>query len=600
LVEHVKSTIFDDKQRKAINLPFDVSAYIEAPPGFGKTFIMGRRIECLLRRGDIKKPFQVLGLTYTNAAANEMQRRIIEVLPYVKDQVEIFNFHALCYIILKSYGYLIGIKRNFIIFSNKRVENERKNALNRILNDNSIKESEKTAIINGFNIWYDKKIIKHENFSSKYDNIYNDAIEEYKKYLKGSNCIDFNHLLLFTIELFNTYPKILEYYRKSFHYILVDEFQDTNPMQYQILKLLIEGIANDSNKVENRSFMIFADPYQSIFMFNGATPDKNIARLKNDFPRIRKIELEQSHRTNSELLNFLVKKYRDKSGKIKIPSNTPLIPLIMNSSKVDEINTIIRLIKDIPTKIPRSEICIISRKKNEWARISKFPARLRDKSIESIFLPDYSAGGIESVFSNVFEEMEQNRDNRTITLLEDIINKLLNKFNISSPIEIIKLMQEIARKVDNEYFNVKLGYRITHFLNKIRMELDWGNLLKKRLRNKVFISSIHGVKGLEFEYVILVGVKDTSFFRKVDCEANSISYNDKIKEAINLLYVAITRAKSQIYFFYVKYPPRLPPRIKISCILEPIKKFIRYIDNEQGKSLSLSCHDLYFCSDCRN
>jgi len=264
LIQQISRYNFDDKQKEAINLPFNKSALILSPPGFGKTFIMTKRIEYLLRRGDVKKPYQILGLTFTNAAANEMKRRVLEILPNVSNQVLIFNFHSLCFMILKYYGYKIGLKKDFLILSSNKAQKEKDRLLENEIYNNHLNNKSKNIFLE-FKSWYTEKIIKNNNYHSKNHLIFNKVINNYKEYLKQNNCIDFDFLLFFTIELFEEYPKILEYYRKSFYYILVDEFQDTNPQQYLILKYLINGNKNFPSKKKRINFMIFADELQSIF-----------------------------------------------------------------------------------------------------------------------------------------------------------------------------------------------------------------------------------------------------------------------------------------------------------------------------------------------
>ncbi|MHA1250932.1 MAG: 3'-5' exonuclease [Candidatus Helarchaeota archaeon] len=164
-----------------------------------------------------------------------------------------------------------------------------------------------------------------------------------------------------------------------------------------------------------------------------------------------------------------------------------------------------------------------------------------------------------------------------------------------STYELILLLKEIAYKIDNEFFNRPLGFKIKTFLNIIRLEIDWGYLLKKRLKNKVFLSTIHGVKGLEFDYVLIVGTKDKSFFKE-ECN-NSTPYIEKVKEKKNLLYVGITRAKKEVILYYVKYPPNHFSQIIFSCLLSIIKEYIKYFD-ENYNEINFDLLKDNFCNKC--
>ena len=294
--------MLDKNQHKAVFLPFEESAIVEAPPGHGKTFVMARRIEFLIESGYIKAPKKILGLTFTNAAAGEMLDDIkSRIMGKPLDLIRVMTFHSFCYKILRAYGNLLGFDRNFQIIS----EVEQTRVLREVSARLSLPLEEAQ-----YSEWRKEVHLKNNpNYSSQYSSVASRIYQEYVGEL-GSAKADYDNLLLKTIELFERFPAVLDSYRSVFQYILVDEFQDTNPLQFKFLLSLVFG--NKLSKTEEETVapvFILADEAQAIYRFQAATPE-NIKAAKESF-NCTEIKLDVNYRSNSESIINLTKAMRD-------------------------------------------------------------------------------------------------------------------------------------------------------------------------------------------------------------------------------------------------------------------------------------------------
>ena len=257
-----------------------------AGAGSGKTLVITKKIAYLIKECEVL-PERIMAVTFTNKAANEMKNRVCELLPEIKPyRLFVRTFHSACLRILKENANYIGYKSDFIILD----ESDKLTIIKRILKEEEIPKSITPKLIIKFisniksemedNITYDRNI---------FEKIYN----KYLEYELKENLMDFDDLILNTIKLFEKEKAVLNYYKERFKYILVDEFQDTNPQQYKLIKLLAQNADND--------LTVVGDDDQSIYAFRGATI-VNILNFENDFPNTRIIRLEENYRCPKDIV----------------------------------------------------------------------------------------------------------------------------------------------------------------------------------------------------------------------------------------------------------------------------------------------------------
>lgn len=265
---------------------------VVAGAGSGKTRVLTHRIAYLLEQG--VRPWQILSLTFTNKAAGEMKERIATLVGAdLTADLWMGTFHSVFARILRQHAELLGYTRSFSIYDTddtlaliKRTM-ERLNIPRDQFNPNAVK-SRISSLKNNLIKPEDFSLMTHDFFSEKIAEIY----PEYIKGLKESNAMDFDDLLVKTIELFVHHPQALEVYRRKFRYILVDEYQDTNRAQYMVIKLLAE---------EYRNITVVGDDAQSIYAFRGADI-KNILDFEKDYPDLKTFRLEQNYRSTGNIL----------------------------------------------------------------------------------------------------------------------------------------------------------------------------------------------------------------------------------------------------------------------------------------------------------
>lgn len=257
-----------------------------AGAGSGKTLVITKKIAYLIKECEVH-PERIMAVTFTNKAANEMKNRVCELLPEIKPhRLFVRTFHSACLRILKENAHYIGYKSDFIILD----EGDKLSIIKKIM-----KEAETPKIITPkMMIKFISNIKNEMEDGITYDryffeNVYN----KYLEYQLKENLMDFDDLIINTIKLFEKEIPVLNYYRERFKYILVDEFQDTNPKQYKLIKLLTQNADND--------LTVVGDDDQSIYSFRGATV-LNILNFENDFPNTRIIRLEENYRCPKDIV----------------------------------------------------------------------------------------------------------------------------------------------------------------------------------------------------------------------------------------------------------------------------------------------------------
>ena len=257
-----------------------------AGAGSGKTLVVTKKIAYLIKECEVP-PERIMAVTFTNKAANEMKNRVCELLPEVKPyRLFVRTFHSACLRILKENANYIGYESDFIILD----ESDKLTIIKRILKEEKTPKSITPKLI----IKFISNIKNEMDDGITYDrDIFEKIYNKYLEYEIKENLMDFDDLILNTIKLFEKENSVLNYYKERFKYILVDEFQDTNPQQYKLIKLLTQNAEND--------LTVVGDDDQSIYAFRGATI-VNILNFENDFPNTKIIRLEENYRCPKDIV----------------------------------------------------------------------------------------------------------------------------------------------------------------------------------------------------------------------------------------------------------------------------------------------------------
>ncbi len=267
---------------------------ILAGAGSGKTRSLTHRIAYLIEEKGVA-PWNILAITFTNKAAQEMKERACILVGAGSEDLWISTFHATCSKILRRNIDLIGYERNFTIYD----ANDQKSLMKEVIKGMNLdaKQYPEREILSRISS-AKNEYISCEEYRKLYGDNYRDEIisniyENYQKRLRENAALDFDDLLVKTVELFRACPDVLEYYQNRFRYIMVDEYQDTNTVQFKLIELL-------SSKYRN--LCVVGDDDQSIYKFRGANI-QNILNFEKVFPDTKVIRLEQNYRSTKNIIN---------------------------------------------------------------------------------------------------------------------------------------------------------------------------------------------------------------------------------------------------------------------------------------------------------
>ena len=267
---------------------------ILAGAGSGKTTVLVNRIAYILQSG-LCKPWQILAITFTNKAANELKERICNTVPEGGADIWAATFHSTCARILRRYGDRIGYTSHFTVYST----DDQKKLVKDIMKQLNIDEKTLPVkyVLSEISKAKDKmqtpkEMADSSNFDSRKTSVAK-IYEMYQNRLKTADAMDFDDMLCNAVLLFKKCPDVLEYYQNQFRYIMVDEYQDTNKVQYQFVSMLAKKYNN---------ICVVGDDDQSIYKFRGATIE-NILSFENTFKGAKIIRLEQNYRSTQKILN---------------------------------------------------------------------------------------------------------------------------------------------------------------------------------------------------------------------------------------------------------------------------------------------------------
>ena len=264
-----------------------------AGAGSGKTRVLTHRIAYLIEEKGIN-PWNILAITFTNKAAGEMRERVDKIVGFGSESIWVSTFHSSCVRILRRFIDRLGYDRNFTIYDGDDQKTVMKEVCKYLQIDTKVhKERSLLAAISSAK----DELVSPEEFMMNAGGDWNlkrtaQVYQEYQKRLKSSNALDFDDLIVKTVELFRNCPDVLEYYQDRFRYIMVDEYQDTNTAQFKFVSLLADKYKN---------LCVVGDDDQSIYKFRGANI-RNILEFEKVFPQAHVIKLEQNYRSTKNIL----------------------------------------------------------------------------------------------------------------------------------------------------------------------------------------------------------------------------------------------------------------------------------------------------------
>ena len=265
-----------------------------AGAGSGKTRSLTHRIAYLIEEKGIA-PWNILAITFTNKAAQEMRERVDSLVGYGSEDIWISTFHATCSRILRRHIDLLGYDRNFTIYDASDQKSLMKEVLKEMkIDTKQFPERSVMSEISSAKNEYKSPLDYRNEYGSNYRNQrIADIYECYQKRLKENNALDFDDLLVKMVDLFQANPEVLEHYQDRFQYIMVDEYQDTNTVQFLLVSLLAK---------KYRNLCVVGDDDQSIYKFRGANIG-NILGFEKVFPDAKVVRLEQNYRSTQNILN---------------------------------------------------------------------------------------------------------------------------------------------------------------------------------------------------------------------------------------------------------------------------------------------------------
>ncbi|POH13179.1 ATP-dependent DNA helicase PcrA [Fructilactobacillus sanfranciscensis] len=284
----------NDKQKEAVEQT-EGPLLVMAGAGSGKTRVLTHRIAYLIEDKHVM-PWNILAITFTNKAAREMKERVNKLLEVGGDDVWVSTFHALGVRILRRNIEKLGYNQAFNIAGTS----EQKTLIKRILSDQNLdpKKNDPRAILGAISnakndMETPAEYAEKHNDGNLFHQVVAGVYEEYQKRLKQNDSVDFDDLIMLTIELFEKFPDVLSYYQNKFHYIHVDEYQDTNEAQYRLVQLLADKYQN---------ICVVGDADQSIYGWRGANMS-NILNFEKDYPTAHTVMLEQNYRSTKTILD---------------------------------------------------------------------------------------------------------------------------------------------------------------------------------------------------------------------------------------------------------------------------------------------------------
>ena len=585
----------NDKQLEAVNHT-EGPCLVLAGAGSGKTRVLTERIIKLIDDG--VSPYNILAITFTNKAAKEMRVRVQNKIGDVADSIFIGTFHSFGLRILRENYDAIGYSSNITILDT----DDTKSLIKRILKENSFDPADYDIkhIISKISSAKNDGISPLEFsklFLNEHDKVIGLVYEKYLKLLKENNSVDFDDLLLKPVEIFKKRKDILEKYQERFRYILVDEYQDTNSIQYELCKMLAKKYNN---------IFVVGDANQSIYSWRNADY-RNILNFEKDYKNAHVVLLEENYRSTNTILKAANSVIKNNNEGTKLNLWTSIgdgekIEYIRVEDEIKESSFVINKIKELVSEgYSYSDFAVLYRTNAQsrtveeafvrnnipyniigsyyfynrkeikdliaylnliyntndsvsLERVINTPKRgigtktidnIREKAnMNDISLFDAIDSGKELEFKKLILELIE--DSKTMNL-SDLIEDVLVKTGLRREYELDKSI-ESDTKVENlnEFKSLAVNfedngiYDLSTFLENIMLVSDKGQYTEDD--NNVNIMTLHSAKGLEFNIVFILGMEEGIF-----PHSRSFESAKELEEERRLCYVGITRAKKKLY-----------------------------------------------------
>jgi DNA helicase-2/ATP-dependent DNA helicase PcrA len=346
-----------DRQREAVTHS-DGPLLIVAGPGSGKTRVMAHRVAYLIGEKGIP-PWKILAVTFTNKAARELRERCERLVGAGSNELQVRTFHGFCSRVLRSDGEHVGLKPEFTIYD----ADDQARVARRILDDFDIdpKQFPPRALLSVISDAKNnmRSPAQLERRTETYrDEVVSRVYEAYEGALQRANAVDFDDLLLKTYQLLEGYPEMLEKYQERFEHLLVDEFQDTNALQFQVARLLA---------LKSRNICVVGDPDQSIYSWRHADPT-NLTDFQSTFKNAKIVTLDQSYRSTQIILEAADSVIGNNDGRMEKSlwtenSRGTRITVAEAYNEEEEARLVLEAVGDLKTKdgIGRNEIAVMYR-----------------------------------------------------------------------------------------------------------------------------------------------------------------------------------------------------------------------------------------------
>jgi len=541
-----------------------------AGAGSGKTRVITYRTAYLIEQ-KLAKPEEILCITFTNKAAQEMKTRLEKLLSSSPTLPWAGTFHAFCARTLRIEGQAIGIPANYVIWD----RNDQLSTIKKLIKNKSSKKYSPSTIINNISSAKNELIgpLDYARFAQgSFQELIAEIYLGYQKELRLSGALDFDDLLVKTVNLFDQAPKILEKYQQKYRYLFVDEYQDTNRAQYRLTKALSQ---------KHHNLCVVADASQSIYSWRGADY-RNINRLSKDFPQIKTINLEQNYRSTQNIL--------DAAHHVIIQNRShPILNLWTKNNQGEKVDLYQAQSAQSEARFIIEKILELKKRGfslNECAVLYRTNAQSRnlEEALLHYNIPYHLVGGfrfyerkeikdvlaflkiianpkdlaskrrIEKIgkrISATIKILAKDEDNQKLKTSE-IINLVLLKTDYLSRFKVEN--EEDLGRLENieELKSVALEFPdLNKFLENIAlMEQEYfpqGKIKEEEIKSeRVTLMTLHAAKGTEFEAVFLAGFEEGLL-----PHSRSLFEKEALEEERRLAYVGITRAKRKLFLTYV-------------------------------------------------
>ena len=508
----------NDKQYEAV-INTEGPCLVIAGAGSGKTKVLTHKIAYILEEKNVK-PWDIIAITFTNKAANEMKERIENLIGDGVKDMWVGTFHSICVRILRRFIDRIGFDTSFIIFDTSDQKTLIKNCLKDLNIDDKLftERSVQSEISNAKN-----EMLEPEQYTAKVNGDFRKSkialvYELYQKRLKENNAIDFDDIINYTIKILMENPEVLEYYANKFKYVLVDEYQDTNKAQFTLITLLASI---------NGNITVVGDNDQGIYSFRGADIT-NILNFEKDFPGTKIIKLEQNYRCTGNILeaaNAVIKNNEVKyKKKLWTKNDIGTLPKVYNAkNEYDEASYIVEQIEHL--------------KREEYYKYSDFVVLYRmnsqSRAIEDILrresIPYKIIGGLK------FYERKE---------IKDIISYLRLIQNTSDNLSLKRIINEPKRGIGKTSLDEieKIANTNGISMYSVIEEASAYGLNRIYLKSREFINVIEELrskaKELKISELIKLTLKKTGYTKALEDE-KTIEAENRLENLEEFLTVAI-------------------------------------------------------------